>query len=32
MDYISPISSAVMAVVWIVYFQLFFLFHVATVL
>ncbi|MGX1200389.1 hypothetical protein [Marinobacter sp. MBR-105] len=25
MDYISPISSAVMAVVWIVYFQLFFL-------
>lgn len=25
MDYVSPISSAIMAVVWIVYFQLFFL-------
>jgi len=25
MDYIAPVSSAIMAVVWIVYFQLFFL-------
>jgi len=25
MDYIAPVSSAIMAIVWIVYFQLFFL-------